>query len=331
MIINYYICPNYVNYKQRIMKRSNLLLCLFLGFFSVLFAQQESQYTQYMYNTMAFNPAYTGSREEGSFFGMHRQQWVGFPGAPKTSIISYHQPIKSKNIGLGGAIFHEAIGPINQVSLMGDFAYTLDMEQSKLAFGLQVSFDFYDFDITKLNLRHPNDPSIAEIQNRVIPNVGTGAYWYSDHYYFGVSVPRLLQSNVFDLLKEDRTIQYTAVKNVQHFYLMGGYVFDINENVKFKPAALVKLVQGSPAQFDLSGNFMFNDKFVLGLAHRWGGLKSAAVSALAGVQFNERWFLGYAFDFETTEIQRYSYGSHEIFLRYELIPVRKRIISPRFF
>lgn len=309
------------------MKRNKLLLSLFLGFFSVLFAQQESQYTQYMYNTMAINPAYAGSRDVGSFFGLHRSQWVGFPGAPRTTELSFHTPIKAKRLGLGGFIYHEAIGPINQFSMAGDMSYTLELEHSKLAFGLQLSLDYYDFDPTKVNLKNQNDIEFTRLTDRVTPNVGTGIYWYSDKYYLGLSVPYLLQNSVLDLVKGDTEVQTAVVKRVQHYHLMGGYVFDLNKDIKFKPAFITKIVQGSPLQLDLSANFMFNEKFVLGAAWRW----SAAVSALAGVQFNDRWFLGYSFDYETTEIQRYSYGSHEVFLRYELIPGRKRIISPRFF
>lgn len=305
------------------MKRNGVILIfVFLISFSA-FSQQEAQYTQYMYNTMLFNPAYAGSRGVPSFFGMYRSQWVGLDGAPKTSVLSFHAPLESRKIGLGGTILHETIGPQTSTNILIDFSYNLVFEKSKLAFGIKGTAGFFSIDYTQLRLYDYGDLSF-EGDNRIFsPNVGMGIYWYSDKYYLGFSIPNLLENNIYE--RANKTI--SVVKNTQHMYLMGGYVFELSDALKFKPAVLSKVAYGSPLQLDLSANFMFNDRFVLGGAWRW----SAAVSLMAGFQVNDRFFVGYAYDFETTDIARYNSGSHEIFLRYEILKSIKRVISPRFF
>ena len=296
---------------------------LVLTMFSVgVYGQQESQYTQYMYNTMMFNPAYTGLREVGSFFGMFRTQWVGIKGAPTNGSISYHQPMESlRNVGLGGSIFRESIGPQNQTDLTIDFSYTLNFENSKLAFGINGSGSLFQINYDELTKQDQADPNLSGSESVFSPNIGAGIYWYTDKYYLGFSVPNMLETTHYN------KSSVSVLKNTQHMYLIGGYVFNLSENTKFKPAVLSKIAFGAPLQLDLSANFMFNEKFVLGAAYRW----SAAVSVMAGFQISERWFAGYAYDFETTELSKYNSGSHEIFLRYELLKTYKKIVSPRFF
>lgn len=270
------------------------------------------------------NPAYTGSRDVGSFFGLHRSQWVGIKGAPRTSEVSFHTPLKNNHLGLGVSIFHESLGPETKNFLMIDASYTLNLEKSKLAFGLKGTLGFYNIDFNKLDIEDRNDwVFTGGTQNLFAPNIGAGIYWYSNNYYVGVSVPNLLQTE----LHERNQKQISIVKNTQHYHIIAGYVFNLKENIKFKPSILSKVVQGSPIQLDISGNFMFNDRFVVGAAWRW----SAAVSGLAGFQINKNWFIGYAYDFETTDLTKYNSGSHEIFLRYELLSGIKKIMSPRFF
>ncbi len=290
----------------------------------LLYSQQESQFTQYMYNTMMFNPAYAGSRGVGSFFGIYRAQWIGLEGAPRTGGISYHAPQERlRNVGLGFSAYHDAIGPQSNTSLLIDFSYTLNFENSKLAFGLKGTGEIFSLDVNKLHLYNPGDTTFSEDATVFTPNIGAGVFWYTDKYYLGFSVPNLLDTEIYS----NRERNISVLKNTRHYYLMGGYVFDLSENTKFKPAALMKASYGAPLQFDLSANFMFNERFVLGAAWRW----SAAVSAMAGFQINDRWFIGYGYDFETTELSRYNSGSHEIFLRYELVKVYRKVVSPRFF
>lgn len=307
------------------MRKNRVFLILMSLLSAGVFAQQEAQYTQYMYNTMMFNPGYAGSRGVGSFFGLYRTQWVGLEGAPKTATLSYHAPINEKAVGLGVSLFHESIGPQQENTFLVDFSYTLKFEKSKLAFGLKGSLGLFELDINKLHLYNGMDYSFTGDHSIFRPNIGAGLYWYTDNYYLGFSVPNLLETEVYR--RNDTNREVSVLKNTQHYYLIGGYVFDLSANTKFKPAVLSKISYGAPIQLDVSANFMFNEKFVLGAAWRW----SAAVSAMAGFQINDRWFIGYGYDFETTELSRYNSGSHEIFLRYELMKVYKKVVSPRFF
>lgn len=300
------------------------LLSVLLVFFTPMYGQQESQFTQYMYNTMMFNPAYAGSRGVDSFFGIFRAQWIGIDGAPRTGGISYHAPQERlRNVGLGYSLYHDVIGPQSNTSFLIDFSYTLNFDNSKLAFGLKGTGELFTLDKSKLNLYDVSDTAFGDKSSVFSPNIGAGVFWYTDNYYLGFSVPNLLETEIF----EERNKTISVLKNTQHYYLMGGYVFDLSANTKFKPAFMTKMSYGAPLQLDLSANFMFNEKFVLGAAWRW----SAAVSAMAGFQVNDRWFIGYGYDYETTELSKYNSGSHEIFLRYELVKVYRKVISPRFF
>ena len=273
---------------------------------------------------MMINPAYAGSRDCTSIFALYRNQWVGLDGAPKTASLSFHTPFEEKHIGIGAGIYHESIGPQSTNVVDVDFSYTLEFDESKLAFGLKAAAGFYNFDRNKLNLLYPNDAAFEGKANTFLPNIGAGVYYYGEKYYVGFSIPYLLDTKTFSKTDERKI---TDVNEKQHYNLMGGYVFDLSPDFKFKPAALMKMVSGSPLQVDLSANFMYDDRFVLGAAYRW----SAAVSAMAGFQIDRNWFIGYAFDWETTKLSKYNNGSHEIFLRYEFVRDIQKIISPRFF
>lgn len=288
------------------------------------FSQQDPQYTQYMYNTINVNPAYAGSRGVLSVFGLYRTQWVGLEGAPDTGTFSINTPLNNSNVGLGVSFVNDRIGPAVENNLSVDFSYTVPMNESyKLSFGIKGTANLLDVDYTKLNRRDITDGMFQyNIDNRFSPNVGAGIYLHSDKLYAGVSIPNILETSHYD----DNTLS-TEAKERMHLYAIGGYVFDLTESIKFKPAFLGKVVQGAPLQLDLTANFMFNNKFVLGAAWRW----SAAVSALAGFQVSDRWFIGYAYDAETTKLANYNSGSHEIFLRYEFVAKSQSIITPRFF
>lgn len=286
-------------------------------------AQQDPQFTQYMYNTVAINPAYAGSRGMLSIFGIHRAQWIGLEGAPTTTGTSIHTPLNDSRIGLGVSILQDAIGPSNKQTLSTDFSYTISTSENyKLSFGLKGTASLFSIDYTKLNRFDVNDPRFQNnISNQFSPNIGAGLYLHSKQFYAGISVPFMLQSNEFN----DNNSQVTHES--LHYYFMSGYVFEISEITKFKPAFLVKAVEGAPLQVDLSANFMLNNKFVLGGAWRW----EAAMSGLAGFQVNDNWFIGYTYDADSTKLANYNSGSHELFMRYEFIGKKEKIVSPRFF
>lgn len=301
------------------------VLISFLTWFGILNTQAQSdpQYTQYMYNTINVNPAYAGSRGVMSVFGLHRAQWVGLEGAPNTTALSVNTPLGDSKLGLGVSFVNDNIGAMDENNIAIDLSYTLQLQgQLKLAFGLKGTANLLNVDYTKLNIYHPNDDMFSNnINNQFTPNIGAGLYLYSDKSYVGVSVPNFLESDRYN----DNA--YVLMKQKMNFYLIGGHVFDLSPNLKFKPAFLAKAVSGAPLQMDLSTNFMISDVFVIGAGYRW----DAALTGLVGFQISDGLFVGYSYDAETTKLARYSSGSHEIFLRFELIRRFNRITSPRFF
>ena len=299
-------------------------LVLVLLFCSVAsFAQQDAQFTQYMYNTISINPAYAGSRGVISVLGLYRTQWVGLDGAPETSSFSVNTPV-GNNVGLGVSLVNDKIGPTNENNISADFSYSIPTSATaKLSFGIKGSANLFKLDPTKLNPENQGDPQFQDFKNKFSPNVGAGVYLHSDKGYVGLSVPNFIETNRYD---DNETAIY---KEQINYYLIAGYVFNLDhyEQIKFKPAVLAKMIEGSPFQVDASANFMFNDKFVVGVSYRW----SAAISAMAGFQITDSLYLGYAYDRETTKLVNYNSGSHEIFLRFEFLNKYSRITSPRFF
>ncbi|MEG2102728.1 MAG: type IX secretion system membrane protein PorP/SprF [Flavobacterium sp.] len=284
-------------------------------------AQQESQYTQYMYNTMTFNPGYTGSREVLSAMALYRTQWIGLDGAPKTMNFSVQSPLGIHS-GLGLNVVSDKIGPVTSTGATVNYSYTiLGSTDIKYSFGISGGFNNFDVDYNKLNIKDP-DPYLSGQISQFSPNVGAGFYVHSYNWYVGLSVPQLLKTSFYDDVKA------TTYTEKSHIYLMGGYVFDLNPYLKFKLAALIKAVPGAPVAVDVSANFLFSDKFTIGAAYRW----DAAVSALAGFQVTNGIQVGYAYDHDTNNIGNYNSGSHEVFLRFDLLSRSKtRLVTPRFF
>ncbi|SHM17264.1 PorP/SprF family type IX secretion system membrane protein [Flavobacterium xinjiangense] len=285
------------------------------------FAQQDAQFTQYMYNTININPAYAGSRGVLSIFALHRTQWVGLDGAPVTNTVSVNTPLNANNLGLGVSLVNDKIGPTHENTLSADLSYTVPTSETfKLSFGIKATANLFDLDVSRLNPAD-DDPSLHDYSNKFTPNIGAGVYLHSDKAYVGFSVPNFIESKRYD----DNEV--AIFKEKINYYLIAGYVFDLNNDIKFKPAVLTKIVAGAPLQVDVSANFMFIDKFVVGAAYRW----SAALSAMVGFQVSEGLYIGYGYDHETTNLNHYNSGSHEIFLRYELFKNDNKIITPRFF
>ncbi|MGQ7945418.1 PorP/SprF family type IX secretion system membrane protein [Flavobacterium sp. WC2509] len=286
------------------------------------YSQQDVQYTQYMYNTINVNPAYAGSRGVMSIFGLYRSQWVGLDGAPVTNTLSLNSPIENSKLGFGVSIVNDRIGPTVNNTISGDLSYTIETSETyRLSFGIKATASLFNLNANKLNIKNQGDASLQDMDNYFSPNVGAGAYFYSDKMYLGLSSPSLLQTKMYN--NNDIAV-YEEKMNI---YFMGGYVFDLSPSLKFKPTFLNKITQGAPWQLDVSGNFLINDKFVVGAAWRW----SAAMSFLAGFQINEKMYIGYGYDLDTTNLGNYNSGSHEVFLRFELFKDQSRILSPRFF
>ncbi len=292
--------------------------------------QQDSQYTQYMYNTQVINPAYAGSRETLSIGILGRTQWVGLEGSPETLTFTANAPIGLyDNMGLGLSVVHDEIGPAVESNITMDYAYTIDVSTTeRLSFGLKAGIDLLDVDFNKLDRFDPNDPNFQNnIDQKLQPQIGAGLYFHSEKFYAGVSVPNFLNSKHFDeSTLENGNSESIAIERL-HYFMILGHVFDLNRNLKFKPATLVKVVGGAPLQLDLSANFMFKEKFVFGASYRW----DASVSFMTGFQISNSIFAGLAYDYQATDIEIYSNGSYEAFLRFDIFHKSDRIMIPRFF
>lgn len=301
------------------MKTILTIICAFI--LQSMYSQQDSQYTQYMYNTPLVNPAYAGSRETITAFLLHRNQWVGLEGAPVTNNFSINMPVGDSNFGIGLNFVNDKIGPVSENEISADLAYFIQVSENyKLSLGLKGTANLFQLDVNKLRIFDPSDPQFQNVDTEFSPNVGAGLYLFSDKTYFGLSVPNFFESYRYN----DNNIEITKEK--MHFYFIAGHVFTLSPNIDFKPAVLSKIVEGAPLQADVTANFLFFDKLTLGAAYRW----DASVSALAGFQISDSWFIGYGYDLETTKLSNYNSGSHEIFLRYEFFN-RSRVSAPRFF
>src|SRR3970040_889626 len=228
----------------------------------VSFAQQDAQFTQYMYNTINISPAYAGSRGALSIFALHRTQCVGLDVAPVTNAVSVNTPLNDSRLGLGISIINDKIGPTHENTISADLSYTRPAAETfKLSFGIKATANLFDLDVSRLNPAD-DDPSLHDFSNKFTPNMGAGVYLHSDKAYVGFSVPNFIPTNRYD----DNEV--AIFKEKINYYLIAGYVFDLTNDIKFKPAVLAKMVEGAPLQVDVSANFMFSNKFVVGVAYR---------------------------------------------------------------
>ncbi len=318
------IGPNNETMKLRKAKRwMGTALALFLG--TALFAQQDPQYTQYMFNLLAINPAYAGSSDRLSLKALTRHQWVGFEGAPTTQTLTAHSPILNESLCIGGTIMRDAHGPVTQYGFMADVAYRIFMGDAKLAFGIKGGLNLFQGKFAELNPQTQGDQVFQQnVNSKLDPQFGFGVMYYSDRYYVGLSTPKLLHTQFYET---DSLAFVSDPGQKAHWMLSGGYVFDLGVYHKFKPTALIKAVQGAPVSFDISANFLFYEKFWLGAAYR----HQDAVSALAQYHITNDFTIGYAYDFALSPLRNYSGGSHEIMLGYMLGKPVKGIRSPRYF
>jgi type IX secretion system PorP/SprF family membrane protein len=308
---------------MKLIKHNIIAIALFSC--SVVVAQQLPQFTQYMYNTISINPAYAGSREALSIVGLHRSQWVGFKGGPITQTLSVHTPLRNDRIGLGLSFIEDDLGPQNFSYIYGDFSYSIPTgSDGKLAFGLKAGFTQFSFDTDfRLDEANQNDPLIYGTEDRWSPNVGAGVYWSTDRIYAGLSAPRILNNDTSN--KSD----FKALERISYYLTVGG-VLDISKSIKFKPAALIKATNGAPVSYDLTANFLFNEKFWLGGSYRINE-QTAAIGGIVDFQVSRQLRLGYAYEKPISDIADYTTGTHEILLIYEFKFLSSKLKSPRYF
>ncbi len=286
-------------------------------------AQQNPHYTQYMYNMNVVNPAYAGSKETIAIAALYRKQWVNIEDAPNTITLSAHAPVGS-NVGLGISCFSDEIGPVSEQNVFADLSYTLKFSQGhRLAFGLKLGAAFHKVGLRDIqsSLPDPSEGIFGKDISDVNFNIGAGIFYYSDKYYLAISVPNTLNAAHLDY--DGRAYG----SDVSHFFATAGYVFDFSSSIKFKPSVLVKSALGVSPSFDLSANFLFNEKLEIGGTYRledsYGGLVNFEIKK--GLR------IGYAYDHIISNLNVTTPSSHEFIILYDIFLPKKVSRSPRFF
>ena len=298
-----------------------LSLLLFVLCSISISAQQDPQFTQYMYNTLSVNPAYAGNNGHLTALLLHRSQWVGINGAPNTQVLAVDTPLENK-LGVGGIISRDALGPSSEISVDGNVSYTiqLDSANSKLSFGMKLGGRIFDVDFSK-GLTEDADVAFQNnIKSKFFPTIGAGIYYDTKKGYLGFAIP-----NFFSQKHYDGEEQEIAAERL-HYYFIGGKVVDLTPDVKLKPAFFVKWVPGAPIIADVSVNALVKETFTFGLAYRWDD----SFSTLLGMQINPNFSAGYAYDLTTSNLASYTGGSHELFVRYEFKSSKKQKEAPTF-
>ncbi|MCE4564837.1 type IX secretion system membrane protein PorP/SprF [Maribellus sp. CM-23] len=290
-------------------------------------AQQDPMYTQYMFNTQTINPAYAGTWESVGFMALARNQWTGWNGAPETFTFSLQAPLRNERVALGLNVIGDKVGMVKRFDISADYSYLVPIsERTNLRLGLKGGFVNYTNNLQDYSIIDPNDPNFIGRISSVKPNFGVGAFLYSKRAYLGFSVPRVLN------VKLDSDMQSAAVQaEIRHYFLIAGAVFDLGEDVKFKPTMLSKASftseTGTPLQMDFSGNFLIKEKLWLGAMYRTG----SSYGFIAQWIFDKKLRVGYAIDFATNNIKHHNNGTHEIMVSYELKFRKEEVVSPRYF
>lgn len=301
------------------MKKLSIIAVLLLAL--QMHGQQDPQYTQYMYNMNIINPAYAGSRENLSFGLLYRTQWTGIEGAPETATFFGHSPI-GNNLGLGLSVIADQIGPVKETNVYADISYTLKLGgEHRLAFGLKAGATFHDIGLTGLDLIDITDPFFSENINETTPNIGAGFFYYTDKYYLSLSVPNLLASVHLD------ANGFKIGSETQHYFLTGGYVFDLSPNTELKPSFMLKSAFDAPTSFDVNVNARFYKKFEIGASYRLDD----SFSGLVNFAITPSLRIGYAYDAVTSDIKAYAPASHEVMLLFDLNFPKRVSRSPRYF
>jgi len=299
------------------------IIAFFLLMLSSLgYAQQDPQFTHYSYNTMTVNPGYTGSRGHLAILSLYRSQWMGVEGSPRTITFGIDTPIGLFD-GAGLSIVQDVLGPSQETYIDGNYAHqiTLNRRGDKLALGLKAGVRFLNLDWSKGTHRDSDVVFNENIKGRLLPSLGAGVFFYSEKAYLGLSTPNVFTNQHYDEIQEAQALER------MHFFLIGGYVFDLNPDLKFKPSFFAKQVLGAPLALDVSVNFLLYETLNLGVNYRWDD----SISALLGFRISPKFNMGYAYDYSINELNNYNSGTHEIFLRFQLISLEKKLKSPRFF
>ena len=292
---------------------------------STAIGQQDPSFTQYMYNTMTVNPAYAGTRDVLSANLLYRSQWIGIEGAPQTQTLTLHSPISDGQMGLGFNVINDQIGPVSETKVNGTYSYILPIDRyTNISFGINAGAELFNIDFSELNIFDEQDASFQNnVDNKISPQVGLGAMIYNDLFYVSLSAPRILRTEYYDAEDNSNTVARSRV----HYYLTAGYVFDVNDNIRFKPSILSRYVSGSPLRVDVSANFLINDEFSIGASYRL----SSSYGVMTSYQISDTLLAGVSYDRDSSELRNFNDGTFEIFLRFELFKKYRKMYTPRFF
>lgn len=286
--------------------------CLLLVFFlasTAIYGQKEPQYTQYMYNIGSFNPAYVGTVETAELATLYRAQWIDIPGAPRTIRFGANLPFSNETMGLGINIVNDQLGPLSQTYADLSYSYQVKVtDNTKLSFGMDLGGSFLNVDFSKGSFENPGEPLNLDRINKFYPTVGGGLFMYGDKWYVGASIPNFLTEGVYN----DEVA--SVVEDKIQFNFIGGYVFNLSDGLKFKPAFMVNSLSGAPLNINLSTNFLISDVVTAGVSYR----VENAFSGLAGFQISNSTFIGYSYDYNTNALGEFNQGSHEVILKFYL-------------
>lgn len=306
------------------MKKIYFIALFALTLFTEVQAQQDPHYTQYMYNMSVMNPAYAGSKESISGGLLYRKQWVDIEDAPTTGTFFINSPI-GKNVGLGLSIISDKIGPVEENNFYGDFSYTLNLGgEHRLAFGVKAGMTMHKIDFNSIYSTLPDvgdDVFGQGNPSTTFFNFGSGLFYYTDNYYVAFSIPNMLKTNYLDF----DGIHYGSEE--LHYFLTGGYVFDLNPNLKFKPSAMLKSSLNTQTSLDVSTNFMLYDKLELGATYRL----EDSFGAMVNFAITPNLRIGYAYDHIVSDLNIVTPVSHEVMLLFDLDSPKKVSQSPRYF
>jgi type IX secretion system PorP/SprF family membrane protein len=306
------------------MKKIIIIFAALLGITAK--AQQDPMISQYMFNGLFLNPAYSGSHQYYTSTLMHRTQWVNFSGAPRTLLLAVDGalPVKSENMGIGLIVANDRIGATEQTDIYANYAYQLKLSKGKLAFGLKAGVSNYIFKSANLTVWDDNDEVFTGRRTAWLPKFGFGAYYYSDSWYAGFSIPTLLAYDAHHDFSFD--VNQGTFLN-RHYYVYGGYIFKLNDNFKLKPSLLFKYLPAAPVEADINLNLLYKDRFWFGASYR----SMDAVVFMVEYQTNSRFRVGYAFDLTTSKIRKYSAGTHEIMIGYDFGKDLTKVKTTRYF
>ncbi len=304
---------------------------LILLFPLALSAQQEHQYTQFMYNKLLYNPAYAGIRGVPTATAIYRNQWFKMDGAPQSALVSVHAPVFNKRVGVGGVLSHNSVGLHRDFQLAATYSYNLIAgKEFSLRAGVSGSMRVLSLDFQEATPLNALDPSLDEQRyTHAYANFGAGIYGtFQERLYFGFSVPRIHRNTIG--VNTNQNI--TTAKESPHFYGTTGGIIRLSENLNLLPAVLVKYVKNAPIDVDVTANIEIKQIITTGLAYRAGGDgQGESLDLLAYWQVNSRLGVGASYDLTISNLRDYTGGSFEILLQADLVKRKRNMSNPRFF